>query len=64
LSVVDKILILREGVVEAFGPRAEILPRLGARTMAAPRAVANTQAKVVSLNQAVQPESDVEGAAN
>jgi ABC-type protease/lipase transport system fused ATPase/permease subunit len=25
---VDKILLLREGIVEAFGPRAEIVPRV------------------------------------
>jgi len=63
LSVVDKILVLRDGVVEALGPRAEILPRLGARAMAAPRPMASSQAKVVSLNQSVQPGSDTEGAA-
>ena len=28
LSVVDKILLLRDGIVEAFGPRAEVLARL------------------------------------
>ncbi|MGY3233432.1 MULTISPECIES: type I secretion system permease/ATPase [unclassified Bradyrhizobium] len=28
ISVVDKILVLREGVAEMFGPRSEILPRL------------------------------------
>jgi PrtD family type I secretion system ABC transporter len=61
LSVVDKILVLRDGAVEIFGPRAEILPRLGARAIAS-RTVANNQAKVVSLNQSVQPESEIEGA--
>lgn len=63
LSVVDKILVLRDGVAEAFGSRAEILPRLGARAMAAPRSMANNQAKVVSLSQSAQPGSDVEGPA-
>jgi len=63
LSVVDKILVLRDGIAEAFGPRAEILPRLGARAMAAQRSMANNQAKVVSLSQSAQPGSDVEGAA-
>jgi ABC-type protease/lipase transport system fused ATPase/permease subunit len=28
IAVVDKILLLRDGAVDAFGPRAEILPRL------------------------------------
>jgi PrtD family type I secretion system ABC transporter len=28
LSGVDKLLVLRDGVVEAFGPRAEIMPRM------------------------------------
>lgn len=28
IGVADKILVLREGVVEMFGPRAEILARL------------------------------------
>jgi ABC-type protease/lipase transport system fused ATPase/permease subunit len=33
LAAVDKILVLREGVVEAFGPQAEIMKRLtNART--------------------------------
>ncbi|HEX5280089.1 MAG TPA: type I secretion system permease/ATPase [Micropepsaceae bacterium] len=30
LAVVDKILLLRDGMVEAFGPRAEVLARLAA----------------------------------
>ena len=28
LSGVDKLLVLREGAVEAFGPRPEIMPRM------------------------------------
>jgi len=28
LTIVDKILLLRDGQVEAFGPREEIMPRL------------------------------------
>lgn len=28
LSGVDKLLVLREGAVEAFGPRSEIMPRM------------------------------------
>jgi PrtD family type I secretion system ABC transporter len=54
LAVVDKILLLRDGVVEAFGPRQEILPRIagrggaGARPLQTPGA---PQAKVVPLTQ-------------
>jgi PrtD family type I secretion system ABC transporter len=57
LSVVDKILVMRDGIVEAFGPRQEILPRLAGRGGAGPggpRPVQNAgtpQAKVVSLAQ-------------
>jgi ABC-type protease/lipase transport system fused ATPase/permease subunit len=28
LSGLDKLLVLRDGAVEAFGPRAEIMPRM------------------------------------
>jgi ABC-type protease/lipase transport system fused ATPase/permease subunit len=28
LQKVDKLLLLRDGMVEAFGPRSELLPRL------------------------------------
>jgi PrtD family type I secretion system ABC transporter len=35
LTEVDKVLLLREGVVEMFGPRAEVMPRV---TFAQPRA--------------------------
>jgi ATP-binding cassette, subfamily C, bacterial len=28
IGVVDKLLVLREGVAEMFGPRAEIMSRL------------------------------------
>ena len=28
LDSVDKVLVLRDGAVEAFGPRSEILPRV------------------------------------
>jgi ABC-type protease/lipase transport system fused ATPase/permease subunit len=31
LSGVDKLLVLREGALEVFGPRAEILARVTAR---------------------------------
>ncbi|MGH6877741.1 MAG: type I secretion system permease/ATPase [Rhizomicrobium sp.] len=54
LSVVDRILILREGMVEAFGPRHEILPRLAGRAGAGPRPVQKPgapDAKVVPLTQ-------------
>jgi PrtD family type I secretion system ABC transporter len=41
LGSVDKILVLRDGAVEAFGPRAEIVARLGALPQShAPRPVA------------------------
>ena len=62
LSVVDKILVLRDGVVEAFGPRAEILPRLGARAVAQRpgQKSAAEQAKVVALTQPVAAQSDIE----
>jgi ATP-binding cassette subfamily C protein/ATP-binding cassette subfamily C protein EexD len=53
LAVVDKILILRDGVVEAFGPRAEILPRLGARAMAQRPNPTPAHARVVPLSQSV-----------
>jgi ABC-type protease/lipase transport system fused ATPase/permease subunit len=62
LSVVDKLLVLRDGVLEAFGPRAEILPRLG---RAAPRAPSAAQARVVPLTQTVGSrvsEAEMEGA--
>jgi ABC-type protease/lipase transport system fused ATPase/permease subunit len=51
LSVVDRILVLHNGVVEAFGPRAEILPRLGARAMAQRpmQKIGAGQASVVAL---------------
>ncbi|HEY6579210.1 MAG TPA: type I secretion system permease/ATPase [Rhizomicrobium sp.] len=68
LSVVDKILILREGIVEAFGPRQEILPRLSGRAGAGPRPVQKPgapQAKVVPLTQPAHPvasESELKGA--
>lgn len=58
LSVVDKILVLRDGIVEALGPRQEILPRLagrgGAQGPAGPRPVqkpGTSPAKVVPLTQ-------------
>jgi ABC-type protease/lipase transport system fused ATPase/permease subunit len=35
----DKLLVLREGVVEAFGPRQEVLPRV-TRAVPAARVVA------------------------
>jgi ABC-type protease/lipase transport system fused ATPase/permease subunit len=34
LGAVDKLLVLREGVVEAFGPRSEVMQRVTARPMA------------------------------
>ncbi len=66
LSVVDKILVLRDGVVEAFGPRAEILPRLGARVMAQRPVLKSgtAQAKIVPLATPVSAgaaEPDVAG---
>jgi PrtD family type I secretion system ABC transporter len=63
LSVVDKILVMRDGMVEAFGPRQEILPRLagrGAATAGGPRPVPNPgapPAKVVPLTQPIGPHS-------
>ena len=54
LATVDKILLLRSGMVEAFGPRQEILPRIGGRAPAGPRPVQNPgapQANVVPLTQ-------------
>jgi PrtD family type I secretion system ABC transporter len=57
LSVVDKILVLRDGMVEAFGARQEILPRLanrGAAAAAGPRSLQKQgaqPAKVVPLTQ-------------
>jgi ATP-binding cassette subfamily C protein/ATP-binding cassette subfamily C protein EexD len=56
LAVVDKILLLRDGVVEAFGPRQEILPRIAGRAGAGPRPVQTPgapQANVVPLTQPV-----------
>jgi ATP-binding cassette, subfamily C, type I secretion system permease/ATPase len=38
LGVVDKILMIRDGAVELFGPRAEILARLMTRPVAVPAA--------------------------
>jgi PrtD family type I secretion system ABC transporter len=53
---VDKMLALRDGSVEAFGPRNEVMQRYAQRASAAP------QANVVSLSAAtahqVQPLSD------
>ena len=64
LSVVDKILVLREGLVEAFGPRQEILPRLagrgGAQAPGGPRPVQKAgapPAKVVPLTQPGGPHT-------
>ena len=41
IAIVDKLLLLRDGFVEAFGPRAEILPRLTQGTAPAQAMVAN-----------------------
>jgi PrtD family type I secretion system ABC transporter len=55
LSVVDRILVLRDGVVEAFGARVEILPRIGARAMGQRpmQKSGSEQTKVVALTQPV-----------
>jgi PrtD family type I secretion system ABC transporter len=71
LSVVDKVLVMREGMVETFGPRQEILPRLAGRGgQRDPRSVQNigaSQAKVVPLTQpmgaqTIGGESELKGA--
>lgn len=70
LSVVDKILLLRDGMAEACGPRQEILPRITGRATTGPRPVqkpGGTPANVVPLTQpsAVHPasnESEFKGA--
>jgi ATP-binding cassette, subfamily C, bacterial len=49
LGVVDRILVIRDGAVELFGPRAEIMARL-TRPVAVP---AVTQRSTTSLNAAV-----------
>lgn len=68
LSVVDKILLLRDGIAEAFGPRQEILPRIGSRTPTGPRTQQSggtAQSKVVPLTQPGSGHpvtGDIEGA--
>ena len=37
LGIVDKMLALRDGAVESYGPRAEVIQRYLARTMRAPQ---------------------------
>jgi ABC-type protease/lipase transport system fused ATPase/permease subunit len=43
LNTVDKILVLRDGAVEAFGPRAEIVARLAAPQVVRPVAFAGAK---------------------
>lgn len=45
LSSVDKILVLQEGAVVAFGPRNEILAKFAARPTAVPQTAASATAK-------------------
>jgi ATP-binding cassette subfamily C protein len=50
LGIADKLLVLREGVVDLYGPRRDVLKALEARVASLPRA-ANTEADLRATRQ-------------
>ncbi|MDR7115445.1 ATP-binding cassette subfamily C protein [Caulobacter sp. BE254] len=50
LGIADKLLVLREGVVDLYGPRREVLKALESRVASLPRA-ANTEADLRATRQ-------------
>ena len=50
LGIADKLLVLREGAVDLYGPRREVLKALEARVASLPRA-ANTEADLRATRQ-------------
>jgi ABC-type protease/lipase transport system fused ATPase/permease subunit len=58
LATIDKILALRDGLVENFGPRQEVIQRyLNARQAPQPQSRPQGPANVVTLNAAA-PAND------